>query len=131
MDTEDTMSDGSSTTMPMTPIQGGDGRWAGVEPYMSSGYEALAQREYEQSARPSKDIYSHFGTTVGGPSYSRAADPVYKTVEDIHRFPNVGGDWQLLMEQRQQAMENQYGAYTQQFHSSEAVAASGEDEEML
>ena len=109
MDAEDTMSDGSSTTpMPMTPIQGGDGRWQGnVEPYMASGYEILAQREYERSG-PSKDIYSHFGTAVGGPTYNHATDPVYKTVEDIHKFPNVGGDWEHLLEQRQQAMENQY-----------------------
>lgn len=114
MDMEDTMSDGSSTTMPMTPVQQGDSRWAGVEPYMvsgymASGYEALAQREYEQSARPSADAASHFGTAVGGRTYNSHSDPVYKTIEDIHKYPNVGGDWrQLVEEQKQQAMENQY-----------------------
>jgi hypothetical protein len=111
MDMEDTMSNGSTSTMPLTPIQGGDSRWAGTaEPYMSSGYELLAQREYEQSARPSRDIYSHFGTAVGGATYNRATDPVYNTVEEIHKYPGVGGDWQQLMEQRQAAMENQYVA---------------------
>jgi hypothetical protein len=121
MDTEDTMSDGSSTTpMPLTPIQGGDGRWAGApEPYMASGYEVLAQKEYEQSAGPSK--------------YSHATDPVYNAVEDIHRYPNVGGNWQQLVDHRQQAMENQYGAFEQQFqHNQGGVTAErAEDEEML
>jgi hypothetical protein len=128
----DTMSD-SSTTMPMTPIQGGDGRWSGnaAEPYMASGYESLAQREYEASAGPSKDTYSHFGTAVGGPTYNPATDPVYKSVEDIHRFPNVGGDWESLVHQRQMAMENQYGAFEQFQLNTGGVAMSGEDEEML
>ncbi|KAG9238594.1 hypothetical protein BJ875DRAFT_33281 [Amylocarpus encephaloides] len=127
----DTMSD-SSITAPLTPIQGGDGRWAGpaVEPYMSSGYEALAQREYEQSAGPSKDINSHFGNSVGGHAYSRSTDPVYNTIADIHRHPNVGADWQ-----QQIAMENQYGAFEQQFHHNAGgvtvAGYNGEDEEML
>ncbi|TVY83281.1 hypothetical protein LSUE1_G007645 [Lachnellula suecica] len=132
----DTMSD-SSTTMPMTPIQGGDGRWSGqnIEPYMSSGYEALAQREYEASARPAKDVYSHFGTAVGGPNYRSSTDPVYKNVEDIQKYPNVGGDWEALVNhQRQIAMENQYGAFSQQFqHNAGGVTAAmgSEDEDML
>jgi len=100
--------------------------------FTESGYEYLAQRDYERSAAPSKDIYSHFGSAVGGPVYNHSTDPVYKTNEDIHKFPNVGGDWVALMQQRQQAMENQYGAF-QQFHQDGvAVAGSqGEDEEML
>ncbi|KAI0891079.1 hypothetical protein F4806DRAFT_501396 [Annulohypoxylon nitens] len=93
---------------PLTPVQTGDGRWvamADVEPYMMSGYEALARREYEESARQQyeesvtipKDVYSHFGTAVGGPTYRPATDPVYEN------------DWI----RRQQAMENQYGAFQQ------------------
>jgi hypothetical protein len=31
---------------------------------------------------------------------------VYKTVEEIHTFPNVGGDWTKTIDQ-QQLMENQ------------------------
>lgn len=100
----------------LTPIQAGDGRWMQsqnyMEPYMASGYEEMARREYEASARRSqdydvsmeprsKDVYTHFGTSVGGPTYSPATDPVYKTT-------NTGLDWQ-----RQAAMENQYGAYHQ------------------
>lgn len=128
----DTMSD-SSTAMPLTPIQGGDGRWANnhVEPYMASGYEALAQREYEASANASKDSYSHFGTAVGGPSYTPATDPVYKKVDDIDRYPNVGSDWQAHDEQRQMAMENQYGAFLQQFQHNSGGVTMAEDEEML
>jgi hypothetical protein len=132
----DTMSD-ASTNQPLTPIQGGDGRWASThaEPYMASGYELLAAREYENSATPIKDSYSPFGTAVVASNYSHATDPVYNTIDDIHRYPNVGGDWQRLVEQkraveRQQAMENQYGAYQQNF-SHNACAQRGDDEEML
>lgn len=103
---EDTMSD-ASTTAPLTPIQGGDGRWQSAEPYMQSGYEALAARDYERSAAPVKDSYSHFGTAVGGQTYNHATDPVYKSVEDIHKYPNLGGDWEALMQQRKQLMEDQ------------------------
>ena len=121
----DTMSD-SSIAGPLTPVQGTDGRWAitgpSVEPYMASGYEALAAREYEQSAAPAKDVYSHFGTAVGGHGYTQSTDPVYKTVEDIHKYPNVGGDWRMHM-------ENQYGAFQQQGFA--AGGNNGEDEEML
>ncbi|KAI1376405.1 hypothetical protein F4677DRAFT_419839 [Hypoxylon crocopeplum] len=93
---------------PLTPVQTGDGRWiamSDVEPYMMSGYEALARREYEESAKHQyeeamtipKDVYSHFGTAVGGPNFRPATDPVYDN------------NWM----QRQQAMENQYGAFQQ------------------
>ncbi|KAL3417809.1 hypothetical protein PVAG01_10819 [Phlyctema vagabunda] len=122
---EDAMSD-DSITVPLTPIQGGDGRWSGLtgsaEPYMSSGYEMLAAREYEQSKPEVKDVYSHFGTAVGGPKYNQATDPVY----------NSGRDWHE--QQQQQAMENQYGAF-QQTNNTWGGANSGvyhgEDEEML
>jgi hypothetical protein len=101
---------------------------------MQSGYEALAQREYEASAGASKDNYSHFGNYVGG-NYKLATDPVYNSVSDIHHYPNLGGDWERLVEQRKQAMEDQYGAFDQQFHhniSGVTVAEyQGEDEEML
>lgn len=135
MDSESTMSDESVTTpMPMTPIQGGDSRWNSAEPYMASGYEILAHREYERSAGPSKDIYSHFGTAIGGPNYNQATDPVYNSTRDINNYSNVGGDWAQLMEQRRQAMENQYGAFTQFQHNEGATVTgqySGHDEEML
>ncbi|KAI1642254.1 uncharacterized protein F4817DRAFT_307180 [Daldinia loculata] len=93
---------------PLTPVQTGDGRWVAtcdVEPYMMSGYEALARREYEESARQQyeesmerpKDVYSHFGTAIGGPNYRPATDPVYDN------------DWM----RKQQSMENQYGVFQQ------------------
>ncbi|KAI4869220.1 hypothetical protein F4820DRAFT_45137 [Hypoxylon rubiginosum] len=93
---------------PLTPVQTGDGRWVAMsdpEPYMMSGYEALARREYEESAKRQyeesmsipKDVYNHFGTAVGGPTYRPATDPVYES------------DWA----RQQRAMENQYGAFQQ------------------
>ncbi|GAW14681.1 hypothetical protein ANO14919_040840 [Xylariales sp. No.14919] len=93
---------------PLTPVQTVEGHWvstAYVEPYMMSGYEMLARREYEESAkrqlqeemlRP-KEVYSHFGTAVGDGNYRLATDPVYAS------------DWA----RQQQAMENQYGAFQQ------------------
>ncbi|KAH6619453.1 hypothetical protein B0J18DRAFT_370041 [Chaetomium sp. MPI-SDFR-AT-0129] len=42
---------------PLTPIQAGDGHWISIaspsnmEPYMASGYEEMARREYEDSVR--------------------------------------------------------------------------------
>jgi len=128
--TEDIISDGEQSNAPITPIQGGDSRWGEIihdnhasEPYMMSGYESLAQKEYELSAekQPSKDIYSHFGTAVGGPSY-RATDPVYKSVQDIHQWPNVNHT-----NQQQQTMENTYGVFAQEH----GYGCAGHDEEML
>ncbi|KAI8635414.1 hypothetical protein F5Y19DRAFT_461054 [Xylariaceae sp. FL1651] len=93
---------------PLTPVQTSEGHWVHssyVEPYMMSGYEMLARREYEESAkrqleeevsRP-KDVYSHFGSAVGNNNYRPATDPVF------------ANDWA----HQQQTMENQYGAYQQ------------------
>jgi hypothetical protein len=135
MDSESTMSDESiATPMPMTPIQGRDGRWSAAEPYMTSGYEILARRDYERPSGPAKDVYSHFGTAVGGPTYHQATDPVYNAAPEIHNYSNVGGDWGQLIEQRKQAMENQYGAFEQlQYDGGVAMTGgySGQDEEML
>ncbi|TGJ81689.1 hypothetical protein E0Z10_g7084 [Xylaria hypoxylon] len=92
---------------PLTPVQTTDGHWvstAYVEPYMMSGYEMMARREYEESvkrqlqeemSRP-KEVYNHFGSAVGTCNYRLATDPVYN-------------DWA----NRQQAMENQYGVFQQ------------------
>lgn len=93
---------------PLTPVQSSDGHWvntAYVEPYMMSGYDMLARREYEESMKqqfeedmsPPKEVCSPFGPAVGGNGYHPATDPVY------------ANDWT----HRQQAMENQYGAFQQ------------------
>ncbi|KAH8160224.1 hypothetical protein CIB48_g8027 [Xylaria polymorpha] len=94
---------------PLTPVQTTDGYWvstSSVEPYMMSGYEMLARREYEESAkrqlqeemlRP-KEVYGHPGSTVSPDNYRLATDPVY-----------ANEYWTY----KQQAMENQYGAFQQ------------------
>jgi hypothetical protein len=137
---EDMMSDGEQSNAPMTPIQGGDGRWYGSndighepEPYMVSGYEMLAQKEYDLSARqPSKDVYSHFGTAVGGPTYNQSTDPVYKSIGDIHQHSCISEDWVHRSQQQQQAIENQYGAFAQNQQYGSGVMIGGfEDDEML
>ncbi|PNY22672.1 Uncharacterized protein TCAP_07075 [Tolypocladium capitatum] len=88
-----------------TNVQTGDGRWtqqtaSDGEPYMTSGYEELMRRENERHAMDnrSKDVYSHFGTAVGGPSYTPATDPVY-----------MGPDF--VRQQQQMDMATQYGAF--------------------
>ncbi|KAL1864415.1 hypothetical protein Daus18300_007647 [Diaporthe australafricana] len=73
-----------------TSMQSGDGRWVAhtqhyMEPYMQSGYEQLAKKEYDASAG-----------RVG--EYKIATDPVYQS---------TGG---MLDYERQQWMENQYGS---------------------
>ncbi|CRK39386.1 hypothetical protein BN1723_004590 [Verticillium longisporum] len=91
--------------------QSSDGRWLAtnisqnVEPYMMSGYEELMRRENERQAPKPKDVYSPYGSSVGG--YSQATDPVYKS---------TGQDWSRLQQERQlqMQMENQYGSYQQQ-----------------
>ncbi|KAK4044411.1 hypothetical protein C8A01DRAFT_31464 [Parachaetomium inaequale] len=118
---------------PLTPIQAGDGRWIAmssasaaassyhyVEPYMASGYEEMARREYEDSVRrayaeavappPSKENSSLVAAAPAGaggmPTFNPShADPVYKT---------TNGGWEA-------AMADQYGR----------IMAMREDEEML
>jgi hypothetical protein len=121
--------DAMETSGTLTPIQSSDGRWLESEPYMASGYEALAAREYALSAaQPAKDVYSHFGAAVGGKSYVPAIDPVYKSV-DQQPFPNA----EERDRQQKLQMANQYGAFTQDrwYGAMAGVAVGDRDEEML
>ncbi|KAI0195433.1 hypothetical protein F4808DRAFT_329343 [Astrocystis sublimbata] len=115
---------------PLTPVQTTDGHWvttAYVEPYMMSGYEMMAQREYEESTKRQlqevrmdqpKDVYNHFGSAVGGHNntYSPATDPVYllahnptyHTTTGIATDPTCTSEWTY-----RQQLENQYGAFRQ------------------
>jgi len=61
-----------------------------AEPYMTSGYDMLAKREYEQSAAKE-------------PSYNQATDPVYNST-------GGNGLWQKNVGSISD-MENNYGAY--------------------
>lgn len=77
---DDMMSDSEVSNAPVTPVLSQDGRWdqmGHVEPYMMSGYEALAAREYEASMQ-------------SGSGYARSTNAVYKNIADIHHYPNVG-----------------------------------------
>lgn len=64
-----------------THVQTADGRWSHSEsePYVVAGYEELRGRENERqvAGNRSTDIYSHFGTSIGGPSYAPATDTAY------------------------------------------------------
>lgn len=87
---------------PLTPVQTTDGRWvstADVEPYMMSGYEMMARREYEESAKRQleEEMMSRMKEAYCGAHYRPATDPVY------------ANDWSS----RQQDMEDQYGLYQQ------------------
>lgn len=86
-----------------------------AEPYMQSGYEQLARRDYEQQVR--SNAQRNAIAMEGGPvplqestRYNQATDPAY------HRAPFSKG---------QQDMENQYG------RAMGFVPFSGEDDEMV
>ncbi|KAK4149904.1 hypothetical protein C8A00DRAFT_18476 [Chaetomidium leptoderma] len=120
---------------PLTPVQGGDGRWMSasasyhyMEPYMASGYEEMARREYEDSVRrayaeavapPPKETNHTYAAVApanagGMPTFNSShADPVYKTTN-----MGLGGaaGWG-----KEAAMADQYGR----------IMAMREDEEML
>ena len=96
-----------------------------VEPYIDSGYEMLAQQEYDQppkSTNTTRNTYSPLGSSVG--NYNRALDPAYSSK----------GWWDF--DQGQQPMEHQYGMFDQisQFgapvHTTMGIHIP-EDEEML
>jgi len=66
---------------------------ATAEPYMTSGYEMMAKREYEASVNASENAMQE------SKKYNQATDPVYN-----------GGLWQKNVGSVMD-MENQYGAY--------------------
>ncbi|KAH7069513.1 hypothetical protein FB567DRAFT_225337 [Paraphoma chrysanthemicola] len=80
-----------------------------AEPYMSSGYEMMARREYEQSAQTEKSLKETS-------RYNQATDPVYNA-----------GLWQKNVGSVLD-MENQYGAYA---YAREYGMQSYADEEMV
>jgi hypothetical protein len=99
-----------------------------AEPYMVSGYESLAKRDYDLTVgdrpfEPPRHIFSPLGSAVGA-TYQQHADPAYDS----------RGWWQHSMQT--QPMEHQYGAFEHfnNYNTSANPARSGgdeEDEEML
>lgn len=85
---------------------------AAAEPYMTSGYELMARREYEQSAQASENALQE------SRKYNQATDPVYN-----------GGLWQKNVGSVMD-MENQYGAfaYAREYGMERSMYA---DEEMV
>ncbi|MCJ1243842.1 hypothetical protein MMC30_001039 [Trapelia coarctata] len=86
-----------------------------VEPYIASGYELLAQRDYNQQSRA--------GSGVAGNHYSQAIDPAFVSKGWWEIFPG-------------EPMEHQYGMFDQmnQFRPMMQTAGGAqgqEDEEML
>jgi hypothetical protein len=67
-----------------------------AEPYMASGYEMMARREYEESARAAEVQQKELE------KYNHATDPVYSAQANDLWQPHVAS----LLE-----MENQYGAF--------------------
>ena len=112
----------------MVGLGDGDGR-PSAEPYMMSGYETLARRDYNTQAQEQQQLEESVDPYHARPSthdghYDRATDPVYQGQQWWHNF--MGG----------QAMENQYGAFDQlnQFglQPGNVLGTTGpEDEEML
>jgi hypothetical protein len=85
---------------------------ASAEPYMSSGYEMMAQREYQESAR-AQDALKETN------KYNQATDPVYNSGNGLWQ-KNVGS----VID-----MENNYGAYA--FAREYGLHGGYGDEEMV
>ena len=98
-----------------------------VEPYITSGYEMLAQRDYDHQSQLKPrvmDTYSPLGSAVGG-GYEHSTDPAFQS-RQWWRHDYIG----------QQPIEYQYGRFDQmnQFRAPMHVSAGAsgeEDEEML
>ena len=96
------------------------------EPYITSGYEMLSQREYEQQTQQTgtEEQYSNLGAPEG--NYTPSTDPVFKSTEW----------WRHDYAGLHQPIEHQYGMYDQmnQFRAPAGICvghAAQEDEEML
>jgi hypothetical protein len=114
-----------------------------AEPYMLSGYESLARRDYDAQARQmeqEKEKFQPLGSAVGN-HFSSSTNPVYRgpashilqgegsMAQESNRTPSMTeAEWQDLM--RKQAMENQYGQL-QIFQQSRGTGFSSEDMDML
>jgi hypothetical protein len=81
---------------------------AAAEPYMTSGYELLAQREYERSTADA--------ALKESTRYNQSTDPAYRG----------SGTWNKSYEE----LENRYGAYEQSCVGPQ-VALNGLDEDMV
>ena len=111
-----------------TTTSGGETKQV-AEPYITSGYETLAQRDYDQQAN---HVYNPLGLSKSysppispmGGQYNRATDPIYGSKEWWRHSTS------------HQPMEHQYGMYDQMSQSQHQqpsfVGIHGlEDEEML
>lgn len=116
-------------TTDMVALGDGDGR-PNAEPYILSGYEMLARRDYEDQAQAEQKqwdkVISHYQgqQSSAGHDYVQSTDPVFNGKEWWHNFVE------------KQTMEHQYGAFDHMnwlgSQSSVVVGGQGtEDEEML
>lgn len=109
---EDAMMDGLAA-MPVQPVSMGLGRSA--EPYMLSGYEQLARREYEEQAR--MQMSAHEGMALQETTrYNQATDPVYLRPGTAKSEKGVVQD-----------MENQYGAFEAMRQGGDGWTVADED----
>ncbi|KAI9683840.1 MAG: hypothetical protein M1829_004174 [Trizodia sp. TS-e1964] len=123
-----------------------------AEPYILSGYESLAQREYEALLRAdtnrkgfTKGNYSPLGSAVGHDQYdsdhgyNRSTDPVYQRPAPHQHRVASWPDLEWYKSAGQQGLVHQYGALDQFKEINHSMVATGrapgqseqEDEEML
>lgn len=88
-----------------------------AEPYMASGYELMAQREYEASARASDPALKE------STRYNQATDPVYNS-----SAAGTGGLWEKNVGSVMD-MANNYGAFA--YARENGFGAVYADEEMV
>ncbi|KAK2768809.1 hypothetical protein FQN54_000667 [Arachnomyces sp. PD_36] len=105
-----------------------------AEPYVISGYESLAQREYDMNAQNQQQQPIEPST---GTPYKPSNDPAYQSREWWNYYPQQPEQQQQQQQQQQSSMENQYGAFEQhmnRFTNCGLAQARGhwmEDEHML
>ena len=97
-----------------------------VEPYITSGYEHLAQRDYNQQRQSRQDISRSY------PNLGIPAETFHYSIKDVVYQPREW--WQGYS--GDQPMEHQYGMFTQSNHFNRPAQAlvgnyGQEDEEML
>ena len=113
------MTAAAASSQDMEMLEEKPGELRSAEPYVKSGYEILAERDYNlqaQTQQPRKVSYSPLGTAVGLP---HALDPAFSSREWWRDFV---GD---------QPMEFQYGMFEHMSHYQHQAGEGKEDSEML
>ncbi|KAM7205545.1 hypothetical protein V8F20_003129 [Naviculisporaceae sp. PSN 640] len=110
------MSQDSGST-PLTPVQSSNGSWIQtspvnyMEPYMMDGYEDMARREFEESARNALMAEAQAGVkgTTAVPTQALDDTRSHPTYNPRHSDPVYNNTNNQAQQQQEEEMANQYG----------------------